>query len=212
MGNLYLMVGAILGIVPTSIRSLIGPLVALPCQIYQRKINQALKSLFTERMQYLKTPPKENPDEPQDHFQPILRFAQKERPEELNLHDTGTRLVIANIGSFHQTAIAATNLLLNVLDSNSEYKTVSILRSEISGVLAEFNGVWSRATVARMIRCDSVLRETLRIHAFGARNMLRKVMVNSLRTEYGILLPKGSDVSMLTFSISKRRRAVRRPF
>jgi hypothetical protein len=117
MGNLYITVGAILGIVPTSIRSLVGPLVALPCRIYQRKINQALKSLFTERMQYLKTPPKENPDEPQDHFQMILRFAQKECPEELNLHDIGTRLVIANFGSFHQTAIAATNLLLNVLDS-----------------------------------------------------------------------------------------------
>jgi hypothetical protein len=137
MGNLYVMVGAILGIVPTSIRLLIGPLVALPCRIYQRKINQALKSLFTERMQYLKTPPKGNPDEPQDHFQMILRSAQKERPGELNLHDIGTRLVIANFGSFHQTAIAATNLVLNVLNYDSEYNTISILQSEISTIQSD---------------------------------------------------------------------------
>ncbi|KAE9370254.1 putative cytochrome P450 [Stipitochalara longipes BDJ] len=200
MGNLYMLVGGILGLVPMSIRNFIGPLVALPCRIYQRKINQALKPLFTERMKYLKTPPKENPDEPQDHFQMILRFAQKERPEELNIDDIGTRLVVANFGSFHQTAIAATNVLLNILHSNAQYNTIAILRAEIAKVLAEFDGVWSRAAVAKMVRCDSVLRETLRINAFGARNMLRKVMVNNLKTEDGIVLPKGCDVSILSFS------------
>jgi len=46
-----------------------------------------------------------------------------------------------------------------------------------------------------MIRCDSVLRETLRINAYRARNMMRKVMVNNLKTEDGIVLPKGSDIS-----------------
>jgi cytochrome P450 len=152
-------------------------------------------------MQFLKTPPKENPDEPQDHFQMILRFAQKERPHELNLQDISTRTVVTNFESFQQTATAPTNLLLNVLDSNAEYNTISILRAEISQVLHQFGGVWSRAAIAKMIRTDSVLRETLRVNAFGARNMLRKVMVNGLQTEDGILLPKGCDVSILSFSI-----------
>ena len=140
-------------------------------------------------MEYLKTPRKENPNEPQDHFQMILRFAQKERPEELNIKDIGTRLVVANFGSFHQTSIAATNVLLNVLHSNKQYNTIAVLRNEIATVLAEFKGVWSRAAVAKMIRCDSVLRETLRINAFGARNMVRKVMVDGLKTEDGKSLP-----------------------
>ena len=184
-----MLVGGILGLFPMTIRNFIGPLVALPCRIYQHKINEALKPLFTERMEYLKTPPKENPDEPEDHFQMILRFAQKERPEELNIKDIGTRLVLANFGSFHQTAIAATNVLLNILHSNKQYNTIAVLRGEISDVLKEFNGVWSRAAVAKMIRCDSVLRETLRINAFGARNMVRKVMVDGLKTEDGKFSP-----------------------
>jgi cytochrome P450 len=131
----------------------------------------------------------------------MLRFAQKERPHELNLHDIETRLVLANLGSFHQTGIATTKLILNIVESNVEYNTIAILRDEISNVLLESGGVWSRAAVAKMVRADSVLRETLRINSFGARNMLRKVMVSSLHTEDGILLPKSCDVSMLTFSI-----------
>ena len=180
-----MLVGGILGLVPMSVRYFFSPLVALPCRIYQHKINEALMPLFTERMEYLKTPPKENPDEAQDHFQMILRFAPNERPEELNIKNIGTRLVVANFGSFHQTAIAATNVLLNVLHSNKQYNTIAVLRNEITNVLAEFKGVWSRAAVAKMVRCDSVLRETLRINAFGARNMLRKVMVDGLETEDG---------------------------
>jgi cytochrome P450 len=212
MGNLYILVGGILGIIPTYLRPLLGPIAALPCRIYQRKITQTLKPLFRERMQFLKSPPKENPDEPQDHFQMNLRFAQKERPDELNLHDIGTRTVIANFGSFHQTAIAATNLLLNIISSNAEFNTISILRAEISQALHEFGGVWSRAAIAKMIRTDSVLRETLRLNAFGARNMLRKVKVNGLRTEDGILLPKGSDVSILSFSVHNDSELFDDPF
>ena len=198
--------------VPTYIRPLIGPIVALPCRFYQRKINRALKPLFTKRMRFLQNPPKEDTTEPQDHFQMMLRFTQKERPHELNLHDIGTRLALANLGSFHQTGIATTNLLLNIIESNAEYNTVSILRDEISNVLLESGGVWSRAAVAKMVRADSVLRETLRINSFGARNMLRKVMVSNLRTEDGILLPKGCDVSMLTFSIQSDGDLFEDPF
>jgi hypothetical protein len=201
IGKLYVIAGAVLGIVPTNIRSLISALVALPCRFYQWRINRALKDYYIFSIPFLKTPPNENPKEPRDHFQQMLRFSQKERPKELNLHDIGTRLLFANFGAFHPKAIAATDLILNVLDSNPEYNTISILRSEISKVLAESNGVWSRSAVAKMIRCDSVLRETLRINAYRARNMRRKVMVDNLKTEDGIVLPKGSHISMLTFSI-----------
>jgi hypothetical protein len=48
---------------------------------------------------------------------------------------------MAYYDAFHPTAIPTTNLFLNVLDSNPEYNTISILRSEISKVLAESNGI-----------------------------------------------------------------------
>jgi cytochrome P450 len=163
-------------------------------------------------MQYLKKPPKEDPNELEDHFQMMLRYAQKERPSELNIQDIGTRIMTTNFGSMHQTAAAATNVLLNVLDSDQEYNTISILRAEISRVLTYFNGVWSRAAAAKMIRCDSVLRETLRLHAFAVRSMPRKVMVDNIETEDDILLPKGSDVSILTLSVQTDGELFEDPF
>lgn len=131
----------------------------------------------------------------------ILRFAQKERPSELNLHDIGVRTVIANFGSFHQTAMAATNLLLNVLDSEEEFNTINILRTEITEVLKESGGLWTRAAAAKMVRCDSVLRETLRLHGFSTRALLRKVMAENITTEDGFILPKGTDVSLIAFTL-----------
>lgn len=151
-------------------------------------------------MQFLKTLPEENINEPEDYFQMMIRYAAKERPQELNLHDIGVRLVTTNLASFHQTAAAAANLFLNILESDQEYNTISILRDEILRVLTYFNGIWSRAAVAKMVRCDSVLRKTLRLHGFASRPMLRKVMVNNVKTEDGILLPKGCAVSILAYS------------
>jgi hypothetical protein len=142
----------------------------------------------------------------------MLRFAQKERPNELNLHDIGTRLVVANSDSFHKTSIAATNLIPSVLESNAEYNTISILREEISGVLHKFGSIWSRAAVAKMIHYDNFLRKNLRITAFGLRNLLRQVMLNNLHTEDSHLFPKGSDVSMLTFSIQTKGNLFEDPF
>jgi len=141
----------------------------------------------------------------------MLRFAQKERPNELNLHDIGVRTVIANFGSFHQTAMAATNLLLNVLESDQEYGTISILRVEITQVLKESGGLWTRDAAAEMVRCDSVLRETLRLQNFSTRALLRKVMADSITTEDGFILPKGTDVSLIAVHIAHRRRYLRSP-
>jgi hypothetical protein len=149
-------------------------------------------------MQFLNTPPKDNPYGHQDHFQVMLRYPQIERPHELNLHDIDTRISIANFGSFHQTGIPAKNQLLNVLESNAKYNTISILHAEISQVLQELNDVWSCAAIAKTNTTDSILHET-----FGARKMHRKVMVGGLLTEDGIPLPKAAT-SCCSLSPSKR--------
>jgi cytochrome P450 len=109
------------------------------------------------------------------------------------------RLAISNLGAFHQTSIAITNVIFNVLASDAEYKTIAVLREEIKSVVGE-KGEWTKAAVAKMVKCDSVCKETLRIHSFGNRSPMRKVMVDNLKTEDGILLPKGAMISLLLTS------------
>ena len=145
-------------------------------------------------MQSLSSPKSEDP---QDHLQMMLRFAETDRPQELNINDMTMRLAMANFGSFHQTSIMATNLIFNILESDKEYNTIALLREEAARCLGASGGVWTKSVAAQMVRADSVGRETMRINAFGNRSLIRKVMVDDLTTEDGILLPKGALVSVL---------------
>ena len=66
----------------------------------------------------------------------MLRYAQKERPDELHDFDIMTkRLCFANFAAVHQTSILVTNMLLNIMGSNAEFNTMSVLRDEVSRVI-----------------------------------------------------------------------------
>ena len=63
--------------------------------------------------------------------------------------------------------------------------------------LATDGNNWTRLAISQMIKADSIFRETLRINAFANRSVFKQVMVDGLRTEDGILLPKGGLLSVL---------------
>jgi cytochrome P450 len=96
----------------------------------------------------------------------------------------------------HQTSIQVVNVLLNIIGSDAEFNTISVLREEISRVLGGTPS-WTKAKVAQMTRADSVARETLRLDSFGGRAVMRKVLVDGLVTEDGTALPKGAMISFL---------------
>jgi cytochrome P450 len=184
---------------PKILRPVIGKMSAIPLSYRLNKMKRELKPIFQQRMELLKE--SQNEDEPRDLLQTMLRFAQAERPAELNLDDVAIRLNLMNLGTFHQTSIATTNILFNIVASDKEYNTISILRKEFTTVLAAHDNTWSKAAIAQMTKADSICRETLRINAFGHRSVFKKVMVDNLRTEDGILLPKGAFLSMLHYPI-----------
>ena len=163
-----------------------------------RHMARLWKPLYEERLAIINAGPKSDKD-PQDHLQMIFRYAQTERPHELNHENLTGRLALANFGAVHQTSIAITNILFNILDSDADFNTIAILREEIRSVIGE-NGNWTKSAVAKLVRCDSVLKETLRLQSFGNRSPIRKVLVDGLVTEEGIALPKGSIVSFLLTS------------
>lgn len=159
--------------------------------------------MYRERLQILEQEA-ENPgmETIEDHLQIMLRYGLKERREEaLNVHDMTKRLCIANFGSMHQTTIQVVNMLLNIIDSDAEFDTISILREEVTRIIGDDKGpVWNKSRVAAMTRADSVARETLRLHSFSSRSVVRKIMDDGLVTEDGIALPKGSTVSFISYT------------
>lgn len=198
-----LVIGAGLASVSAVLRPIFGKIGGFLVKSDIRKVKKVFEPLYRKRLEILKDPNQgPNHEEPQDLLQMMLRYAQKERPHELEDLDLMTkRLVVANFGSMHQTAIHAANILLNILGSDAEFNTIAVLRDEVSRIMGSSSGDdqgWTKAKVSKLISADSVARETLRLQPFGARNVFRKVIVDGVVTDTGVELPKGSLISFLS--------------
>ncbi|KAK7981504.1 hypothetical protein PG988_003742 [Apiospora saccharicola] len=203
MGNMMVMSSGLTGATPVPWRSLVGffTLRALKPQI--ERIKTHIQAVHLKRLETLEQDPDDpGHTEPGDFFQMMMRFAQSERSHEVDDFDSITRrLIVANFGTMYNTSFQATQLILNILGSDAEFNTISVLRDEFSSVLGSKDGdddpTWSKTKVASLTRADSVARESMRLDAFGNRFQYRKVMVDHLVTEDGIALPKGALLSML---------------
>ena len=160
------------------------------------ELKRAWAPLYRERLAALDSDDKDA-SQPFDYMQAILRHAQRERPNELCDLDTLTRrFAVVNFSTMHTTTITAANLVLDILGSDAAHKTIAALRDEVGRVLGGGEGDpswrWTKANVARLVKADSVARETLRLHLFGARTMMASVMVDGFRSDDGVPLPRGT--------------------
>lgn len=157
-------------------------------------------------------------EKPRDLLQMLFDYAAKERPAEmLSLKDMTRRLAIMNFGTMHQTILTLHNLFLDVLDSDSEYKTIEVVRDEVDRVMGaggDFSSKqWTKANMSLMTRTDSISRETLRLHTFLGRAVQRLVIAKEgLVTEDGIHLPKGAMVSILAYQSQTDPTTFKEPF
>ncbi|KAK1995130.1 cytochrome P450 [Colletotrichum falcatum] len=198
--NQLIMNAGATGASPRILRPVVGTLTNLTLHGKVNKLKRMFEPVWEKRLETLKYDSDEpNHVEPQDHMQMMARYAKEHRPEEFNDVNIMTRrLIAANFGSMHQTTIQVTNMLLNILGSDSEFNTIATLRDEITRVLYEDgNEQWTKAKVGKMVKADSAARETLRLYPFGRRAIFRKVMVDGFKTPDGYHLPKGTITSFL---------------
>ncbi|KAF7559762.1 hypothetical protein G7046_g4395 [Stylonectria norvegica] len=190
---------------PSLFRPLVGSLVNIPLSFALARMKKLFVPLWKQRLETLKFDRDDvNHEEPEDQIQMMLRYAQKERPQELYDYDLMMRRLIAlNFGTMHQTVMQVANLLLDVLASDAEFNAIATLRDEFDRVLGpdDTEVSWTKAKASQMTRADSVARETLRCHAFANRAIFRKVMVDGFKTNDGYHLPKGTILSFLSRSI-----------
>lgn len=186
---------------PDFMRTITGPLSSWRTRRYISRIQEHLRPLYSERLSVLQSDdPPESSQQPQDLLMMMMRFAQKKRPHELPDLDIITRRVCASsFVAMHQSTVAATNIILNVVGSDAEFNTVSALREEITQVLGGTEGGhWTKDSFAQMKKCDSVARESMRLNfPFGTRGSMRKVMKDNIETPEGIKLQKGTTIAWL---------------
>ncbi|KAJ9262865.1 hypothetical protein DTO021C3_2979 [Paecilomyces variotii] len=194
--------GGLTGATPRLLRPIVGPLVTMNLRRNIEQVRNQVEPIYRQRVQALSqhnNSGKLDGKESQDLFQKMLHYAQKERPDELHdLPSMSRRLCFANFAAVHQTTLLVTNMILNILASDSQYNTISVLRDEVTDIIGpDSNAKWTKYKVAQMIRSDSVARETMRLHSNTNRGVFRKVLTEGIKTEDGIELPKGAYISFL---------------
>ncbi|OAX85266.1 hypothetical protein ACJ72_00354 [Emergomyces africanus] len=211
--DLFAANAGIVPFIPVPLRPILCPILYLPLSFKTRKLERFLKPLITERVENLLTRPHpetreeqrhhdktSGKDEPEDQLQLMLHLAQKKHPNE-ELHDLRSiayRVCLNNLGSFHQTAAAATNVIFSILESDKEFNTIALLRGEISSVLPrecyemplstaqsakhekKANNGWTKASLDKLVLMDSVMRETMRMYNFLQRSVVRKVVADNV--------------------------------
>jgi len=112
------------------------------------------------------------------------------------------RLMVINFAAIHTSTFTATNILFDLFSSPTAEADVKEIREEIETVLAESNGKWNKDAVAKLIKTDSAVRESLRISTFMSHGMDRMVVdPKGVTMSDGLHLPQGTRIGTSTYSI-----------
>lgn len=110
------------------------------------------------------------------------------------------RYMATSFAAIHTTSTMSTNILFDIASSPAELDVVDSLREEASRVYNESGRVWTKGSLAKLVRLDSVVRESMRLGALGAFGLARKVTARGgLVTENGINLPEGSHIAVHSY-------------
>ncbi|KAL2065895.1 hypothetical protein VTL71DRAFT_3565 [Oculimacula yallundae] len=112
------------------------------------------------------------------------------------------RIMVLNFAAIHTSTFTATNMLFDLFSSPTAAEDVQEIRDEIETVLAENNGKWDKTAVAKLIKTDSAVRESLRISTFMSHGMDRLVVdPKGVTMNDGLHLPHGTRIGTSTYSI-----------
>lgn len=192
---------------PRILKPVIGPLFALPNSYHYRKTAKYTLPLIEERLDNMvkkDADPSYPWEAPNDYITWHIQQARAERKtRELSPTMIARRLMPLNFAAIHTTVFTATNALLDLLASPPSAGCIPQLCEEVERVYAEEGHAWSKVALARLVRADSALRESLRVSNFMTRGLLRKVVAaGGVRNEReGWRLPRGAYVGVDVHSV-----------
>jgi cytochrome P450 len=125
-----------------------------------------------------------------DYVQWSLEHASvRKDPEESSPDMITKRLAVVSFAAIQSSAITLTNLIFDLAACPLTTTYLSTMRSEVLSELDTENGVWTKASLARMVSLDSALRESMRLWGFVSRGVLKMVVKKE-----GVTLPGGLHI------------------
>ena len=76
-----------------------------------------------------------------------------------------------NLVAIHSTSLTTSNTLLDLFSSKPSEGFVDGLREESERVLAGTKGTWTKEAVAKLVRVDSTIKESMRFSDIGLTSL-----------------------------------------
>lgn len=180
-------VGMFISLFPDFLRPLVGNLI-YPAGYRRRVGGRLIKPILEERAKM----------DPEDRPADMMTWFYEGVPdEEKNAEDIAGRLVGVNFASIHNSSWTGLNALLWLL-AKPEY--IEPLREEIQAIVGQYG--WSKDAVAKMVKLDSFMKESMRTQTLGSMSMNRKVL-KPWTLSNGVTIPPGSTVSTHLYAVHK---------
>ena len=176
------------------LRPILVPLAMSYDMFHYRRIAKFISPIVNERITaFQKGEVYKKPDksEPNDYVQWALHyaFASKdplERTPELIMK----RLAALGFAATHSPSVFISNVIFDIISSPSAKYLQQVIRNEVYEVTSRHPGKeWTKASLSQMTCIDSMIRESLRLNAFSARAISKKIMAPQ-----GIDLPSGEHL------------------
>ena len=188
---------------PVFLRPLAASLIAHPNRKHTRGFANVLRSDIERRKRLLDAQSGEiekkiGDAEPNDFLQwLLLRARNHPQKAEYDSDIIAERVLALNFAAIHTSTFSITNVIFDLLASNSSRDYLDQLRDEATTAFQSNNGTWSKRGLARMYKMDSALRESTRLGSFLGTGLLRKVMVpHGVTTPNGTHCPYGSMIAV----------------
>ncbi|PAV15395.1 cytochrome P450 [Pyrrhoderma noxium] len=154
--------------------------------------SELLRPLIEERLKHSGQSEDEWPDKPNDLLQ---WFIDETEPEKRNVMRHTYDILALNFAAIHTSSNTMSDALYH-LAARPEF--VAPLREEVEKVVAEEG--WSKASMQKLRKIDSFLRETLRYRGIDFLTMRRKVLKDYTLSD-GTHLPKGTLVAVNSHAV-----------
>lgn len=193
--------------VPKFLAPIFGRLCAIPNNVHYRRAAKHTLPLIKQRLIDLEkknSDPSYKWEEPDDYVTWHIRLAQSEgKARELEPDMIAKFLMPLSFAAIHTTTFTITNTLFDLLGSDPARGFIEGLREEAERVFKEANGTWTKASLNRLVRADSAIRESMRISNFLTRGVMRKIVAREglKNEEEGWTAPYGAYISVDIHSV-----------
>lgn len=194
----------LIGLCPMALRPIFGRLAALPNWWHWKRSSKFSLPIIKQRIHDMQRKEAGDPEykdwvEPQDFITWTLRLAKEQGNQFESQADTiSKRIMPLEFAATHTTSLTGHGVILDLLSSDPALGYLDGIREEAARVLKEDGGKWTKAGLARLIRLDSAIRESMRYSNFAQTLVERKVVAPegvTHKTE-GWHVPKGGFFSL----------------